>query len=115
MGQQQKTVAVDDLAEQIEAKRGNVTAVAHHFRVSRPTVYRHIKGNPQLAEILHDARESLVDMAEDWLFKRIEEGDTTAIIFFLKTQGRERGYCERRSATGTNQEWVKALKDSANR
>lgn len=51
-----------------------------------------------------DARESMIDTAESMLYKQIGEGNTTAIIFFLKTQGRQRGYIERQELTGADGE-----------
>ena len=45
--------------------------------------------------MLGAARESSVDLAESELMKAIRAGNMTAIIFFLKTQGRSRGYVER--------------------
>jgi hypothetical protein len=41
------------------------------------------------------AREALLDLAESQLYKKIEEGDLTSIIFALKTIGKSRGYVER--------------------
>ena len=110
-----KTIPLAEIEQQIYSKRGTISAVAAHFKVARSTIYRRIEEQPALAEALHDARQKLIDTAEERLFQRIEEGDTTAIIFFLKTQGQERGYGQRRSVTGTNQDWVKVLRKAANK
>ena len=71
-----------------------------------------------MSEALHDARQKLIDTAEEWLFQRIEEGDTTALIFFLKTQGRSRGYGRvgrDGQGVGLPQEVMDVLKKAANR
>ena len=50
---------------------------------------------PSLKEVLSDAREDALDLAESKLMKAIDDGNITAIIFFLKTRGKSRGYSER--------------------
>jgi hypothetical protein len=37
-------------------------------------------------------REQALDKAESMLFRNIEQGDQRAIEFYLRTQGRDRGY-----------------------
>jgi len=37
----------------------------------------------------------MLDMAESSLYRRVLAGDSCAVCFFLKTQGRKRGYIER--------------------
>ena len=44
----------------------------------------------------------MLDFAESKLFQKIKEGDSTAILFYLKTQGKARGYIERSEVTGAN-------------
>lgn len=41
-----------------------------------------------------ECREARIDIAEGILHERLEKSDT-ALIFFLKTQGRKRGYSEK--------------------
>ncbi len=43
---------------------------------------------------VHDIRERKIDALESALFERVKAGDTTAIIFSLKTIGKQRGYIE---------------------
>lgn len=42
-------------------------------------------------------KESLLDIAESKLIENIQDNDNTAIIFYLKTQGKKRGYSESNS------------------
>jgi hypothetical protein len=43
---------------------GNISATARCFVVSRTAIRRYIKADPELADIVTDAREALVDDAE---------------------------------------------------
>lgn len=40
-------------------------------------------------------QEVALDFAEEKLFEAMEELNVTALIFYLKTKGKERGYVER--------------------
>ena len=45
--------------------------------------------------MLTEAREDTLDFVESKLMKAIDDGNVTAMIFFLKTRGKSRGYSER--------------------
>ena len=87
-----KGVTDDEIREQIGRRRGNITAVAQTIKCSRETVYKRLRQSEELRDTLAEAREAALDRAEQFLFEKCEAGDTTALIFFLKTQGRSRGY-----------------------
>ena len=74
---------------------GLVTSTAKRLGCAPKTVYRYIDRFPALKDVLREARESSVDLAESKLIEAIKNGNLTAIIFFLKTQGKSRGYTER--------------------
>lgn len=42
-----------------------------------------------------DIQNIALDFAESQLHKQIQDGNTTATIFLLKTKGKKRGYIER--------------------
>lgn len=49
---------------------------------------------------MENINERNLDYAESALLKLIKEGNATALIFFLKTKGKHRGYIERSELTG---------------
>ena len=59
------------------------------------TVYNYIDNYPSVKEARESVREKRHDYVENALMNRIDIGDTTAIIFYLKTQCKARGYVER--------------------
>jgi len=89
-----------ELIQRIDEKRGNISAIARSFGVERATVYRWIENTATAKTALEDARETMIDNAESMLYKKVLEGSTAELIFFLKTQGRHRGYVERAEVTG---------------
>ena len=75
--------------------QGFVTTAARLLKCDPATVHRYIKRYPALAQVCADQREGMLDRAELELYKKITSGDLTALIFYLKTQGKGRGYTER--------------------
>lgn len=87
------------LEEVIIKSYGNITTVARSFDVSRTTVMKWIN-DLELTHVVQQGRDHLLDIAEDVMSRKIKEGDTATLIFFLKTQGKKRGYIERQELTG---------------
>lgn len=79
----------------LEENNGNVSAAARSLGCARQSIYDYINKYDEIAEVLDDAREQIVDKAEEALMRQITHGDTTAIIFTLKTRGRGRGWGEK--------------------
>lgn len=81
---------------------GNISAVARSFGVSRNAVYNFVKiKHPEMWAYVEEQRQVWLDDAESELRRQaMEDGNTTALIFFLKTQGKGRGYTERQEITG---------------
>lgn len=88
-------LSVKAIEKAIRDKRGNVSAVARSFGVSRNAIYDRVQKSTRLQTALAEARDSMLDNAETELYDQALTGNTTALIFFLKTQGKSRGYTER--------------------
>jgi len=89
----------------IEALRktlGNVSKACEAVNISRTQFYEWVNEDADFAQSLKDIREKTVDIAETALQKLIQEGNPTAIIFYLKTQAKDRGYREGMEHTGAD-------------
>lgn len=86
----------DDKIVTIYEKKGcNVSVTCTALGINRRTFYDWRNGDKELDERLKEVEESLIDFTESKLLEKISEGDMTAIIFHLKTKGKQRGYIER--------------------
>jgi predicted transcriptional regulator len=97
-----KKPSVDELISKIEKAKGNIAMVARGLGVSRAAVYNWVSESAGCRQALEDARETMVDDAESILYKKVLEGSTPELLFFLKTQGKRRGYVERSEVTGAD-------------
>lgn len=93
-------LTVQPIAEALVEARGLVSVAARRLGVSRTTLYAWMEREPELKQVLSDARELTTDMAEAALFKAIQSGEAWAVCFYLKTQGKRRGYVERHELSG---------------
>lgn len=87
--------------EALKKHQGLAALAAESLGVNVQTIYNYRDRYPTVAEAIAHLKEKRIDVVEGKLWSRINSDDTTAIIFFLKTQGKGRGYVERQEITGT--------------
>lgn len=68
--------------------------------VSRTQFYHWLKTDAEFKSEVEDIRNIALDFAESQLHGQMKDGNVSAIIFYLKTQGKNRGYVERQEITG---------------
>ena len=79
----------------IRKNRGMVPKAARSLGCKRDTIYRAAERHASVRQALEDEREVRLDQAEQALFKAIDAGEGWAVCFYLKCQGKRRGYVER--------------------
>jgi len=90
----------EKLIQSIKENKGLLTLAAAKAGVKYWTLWKYSKEFPEIREAVDEAKESMLDFAEGKLYQAISEGNMTAIIFFLKTKGKSRGFIERAELTG---------------
>lgn len=88
------------IIEALGSTQGLLSLAARRAGVSYSTVKRYAAESPTVKQAVQDAKSSTLDFAEGKLYQAISQGNLTAIIFYLKTQGKARGYIERSEFTG---------------
>lgn len=89
-----KNISNKTIVDMYAKKGGNISATCTALNINRSTFYRYLKNRPQLKQQLDDVIEALYDNVESKILQKINEGDTTMIIFFAKTKMKNRGYIE---------------------
>ena len=75
-------------------KTGNISELCKSVGINRTTYYNWLKRDEKFAENIKNEEEALIDFAESKLMIMINEKNPAAVIFFLKTKGKRRGYIE---------------------
>ena len=74
---------------------GVVTSACNACNLSRTQFYEWMDEDEEFKRAVTDVKEQAIDFAESKLFEQIQDKNVVATIFYLKTQGKKRGYVER--------------------
>lgn len=74
---------------------GNIGATCLKTGIARVTFYEWMKTDNDFKQRVENLPEIRLDFAENQLNKLMKKDHPAAIIFFLKTKGKQRGYIER--------------------
>ncbi len=85
-------LALQKILEGIQDTGGIRTEICRKLNISYQTLYNYMKRYPKIKDALIEEEEKVLDMAEGNLFGLIQNGDTSAIFYFLNNKGRGRGY-----------------------
>ena len=87
----------DQIANALRMHNGIISHAANALGVTRTAMSQRISADPELAAIVEEARESIVDLAESTLKRKVAEGDMQAVRIALLSSkaGRARGYGEK--------------------
>lgn len=104
-----KPIPFDVVATAYKNNAGNLSLTAEVLGIDRSTLWEWRKKFPELERMLNDYDESLGDLAESKLMMAINEGNLTAIIFYLKTKHKGRGYIEGQEIRATVSTAIKSM------
>jgi hypothetical protein len=95
------------VADALTECKGLMFMAARHLGCSHQTLLNYCKRYEVVAQARATARGEMLDLAESKLWSAIQAGESWAIMFALKTQGKERGYVERQEVTGEGNQPVR--------
>jgi hypothetical protein len=71
---------------------GDISATCKAVGINRWTYYKWLQKDEQFKKNIEEQNEINLDFAESCLKERMKAGDTRAIIFYLESKGKKRGY-----------------------
>jgi hypothetical protein len=86
----------------LEKAHGYVSAACTELGCSRDHFYKKVKEFVTVQKAMDEIREKRTDYVESKMMKLIDDLNPTMIIFYLKTQAKNRGYVERHEVTGAD-------------
>lgn len=87
-----KQHTIEQVAEALKIARGYVSVAARAIDVTPQAIYKRIKNDEKLQEVLREIDEERLDRAENELELAVEGKDAWAVKYTLDNKGRSRGY-----------------------
>lgn len=92
--------------EALSGTKGLVRPACRMTGIHPSTYYRWLNEDASFKDKVEDVKELQKDFAESLILKKIEEEDTTMLIFYAKTQMKDRGYTTRTEVVGKDGEAI---------
>jgi hypothetical protein len=92
---QQTALKKGEMIKALVKSLGVVTIACEKVGIERSTHYDWYNNDPEYKKAVEDIADVALDFAESMLHKQIQDKDTIATIFYLKTKGKRRGYIEK--------------------
>lgn len=105
--QQKQHIKNEKFIEALEQSMGIISHAAKKIGVDRTTPYRWMREDEEYKKRVDEVLNVPLDFVESKLFEAINHNNITAIIFYLKTKGKHRGYVERHELTGIDDKDIK--------
>lgn len=86
---------IEEYGVALRKANGFISVAAKKLGLSYTAVYQRVKNTPELQQIVDECKEATLDMAESRLISAIKDTQPWAICFYLKCQGKDRGYVEK--------------------
>lgn len=83
------------MLQALELSLGVVSTAAKKAGIHRSTHYDWLANDEEYKKAVKDIEELALDFGESKLHEQMNDGNVSAIIFFMKTKGKRRGYVER--------------------
>jgi len=93
-------ITAQKMIDAIEEAQGYASKAAELLGVGRTSFYTYLNKYATAKQALADTREKRHEWVESKLMQQIKNDNLTAIIFYLKTQGKHLGYVERQEFGG---------------
>lgn len=116
------------LLESLELHNGIVTSACKSIDCPRSTYYKYLNEDAEFKTAVDEIQDVAIDFVESKLMEKIrgvevqsQQGvydlppSDTAIIFFLKTKGKKRGYVERTEVDSVAQNYTEPSPETAKR
>ena len=94
MAKKDRVHSIKEILTALDKSGGRVADAAKSLGVSYQAIYKRIKKHPELLEKMETIRESYLDLAESKVVTAVNNGQPWAICFYLKCQGKHRGWVE---------------------
>ena len=92
---------VSQVETALRAKDGLITAAAEALGCDRKTVVRYMARYPRLRAVQAEVRERMIDLAENRLYKLLDEGHPPTVRWYLGRMATDRGYGQKLAVEGT--------------
>jgi PBP1b-binding outer membrane lipoprotein LpoB len=83
-----------EIIQALDDAYGIQASAARALGMGRSTMVDYIARDPKIKAAYEQINETTIDRVENKLLQQIDAGNITAIIFYLKTKAKSRGYIE---------------------